>query len=176
MSFYSSRKNTFQSKHIPMHTFGLQEYIQATVQCLSKGFALFSYSNPKQSWSVFHLYLNSPSLAQLIIRAGTTEWSSFICDLQVVIMVPLALNICVSDEHREKAGWCSEQDVSCSAANTQLTHLGPVPRIHTAGVKSKDFNYKKVMGCLLVLVASVFFFMLHPSHVSSISRQKEGNS
>lgn len=80
-----------------MHTFGLQEYIQATVLCLSKGFALFSYSNSKQSQSVFHLCLYSPSITQLIVSAGTTEQSSFICDLQVVIMVPLALNTWVSD-------------------------------------------------------------------------------
>jgi len=38
---------------------------------------------------------------------------------------------------------------------------GQVPRIHTAGLKSKDFKYKKkkkkVMGCLFALVTSCFF-------------------
>lgn len=123
MAFYSSRKNTFQSKHIPIPILGLHEYIQETVQCLSKGFALFSYSNPKQSWSVFHLYLNYPSITQLICIAGTTKRSSFICDLQVTIMVPSALRICASKENRENVGQRTVQDVSCSAANTQLPNL-----------------------------------------------------
>lgn len=54
-------------------------------------------------------------------------------------MVPLALKTCLSDGNRENAGRCTEQDVSCSAANTQLTNLGSGSKNTHGKLKKQGF-------------------------------------
>lgn len=82
----------------------------------------------------------------------------------------LGLKICVSEMKTERLWEAAQSRMSASVLPTASSETsGPVPRLHKAGLKSKDFIYK--MGCLFVSVASCFF-VLHSPFLSAIDREE----